>query len=266
MPRVYVQASLYSQDVLPGRAICAKELCLLQIVIICGITLTFFVLERVLPGRELPEAPGWYARALLLNACQLGIVVLAGVSWNRWLQGSSLLKLSAHAFPLPQGFTGWFVGTLVFYWWHRVRHEVNFLWRVFHQVHHSPTRIESLTAFYKHPLEIAADSLIMSVLLFSALGLSVAGAAWCNVFAVFGEFFYHSNLRTPHWLGYFLQRPEHHSIHHQRDVHKFNFGDITWWDRLFGTFRETDEFAAECGFPASHERQLGAMLLFEDRY
>jgi hypothetical protein len=36
----------------------------------------FFVLERLRPG----SSPGWYARALFLNLCQLGIVLLAGVS------------------------------------------------------------------------------------------------------------------------------------------------------------------------------------------
>jgi sterol desaturase/sphingolipid hydroxylase (fatty acid hydroxylase superfamily) len=67
-------------------------------------------------------------------------------------------------------------------------------------------------------------------------------------------------------MGYFLQRPEHHSIHHQLDVHQFNYGDITWWDRLFGTFRDADDFAQQCGFPDGHERNLGRMLAFRDNY
>jgi hypothetical protein len=48
--------------------------------IIVAATVLFFILERVLPGRTLPEAPGWYARAALLNLCQVGIVLLAGVA------------------------------------------------------------------------------------------------------------------------------------------------------------------------------------------
>jgi sterol desaturase/sphingolipid hydroxylase (fatty acid hydroxylase superfamily) len=64
----------------------------------------------------------------------------------------------------------------------------------------------------------------------------------------------------------FCKRPEHHSIHHQLDLHRFNYGDITWWDRLFGTFRDTDHFAKRCGFPEDHERRLGEMLIFEDAY
>ena len=234
--------------------------------IILVMTIAFFIFERVLPGRELPEVPGWYIRAAFLNTCQIGIVLVAGVLWNHWFKNHSLFHLSGVLSPWLEGLLGWFIGTFIFYWWHRVRHDVSFLWRVCHQVHHSPSRIELLTAFYKHPVEIAADSIIMSLLMFSLLGASTSGAAWYNVFAVFGEYFYHSNLRTPYWLGYFLQRPEHHSIHHQVDLHQFNYGDITWWDRLFGTFRETDDFAFQCGFPNEHETQLGGMLFFQDKY
>jgi sterol desaturase/sphingolipid hydroxylase (fatty acid hydroxylase superfamily) len=133
--------------------------------IIVAATVLFFILERVLPGRELPEAPGWYARAAFLNICQVGIVLLAGVAWNRWFQAWSVFHLSRSMPSFVQGFVGWFLGTFVFYWWHRVRHESRFLWRVCHQVHHSPARIELLTSFYKHPLEIAADSMIASVLI-----------------------------------------------------------------------------------------------------
>jgi len=191
--------------------------------------------------------------------------MLAGISWNRWLQGWSLLAIPKSTPAVLVGFLGWFIGTFVFYWWHRTRH-VSLLWRVCHQIHHSPARIEVLTAFYKHPIEIAANSVIASAIMFSLLGASVQAGAWFNVFAAVGEYFYHTNLCTPHWFGYFIQRTEHHSIHHQLDVHDFNYGDITWWDRLFGTFKETDEFAPQCGFPNGHEKNLGRMILFHDNY
>lgn len=239
---------------------------MLPAVLIGVLAAAFFLLERILPGRELPESGAWYLRTAFLNACQLGITIVAGLSWNRWLQGFSVLHMSSHLTVVLQGFLAWFVGTFVFYWWHRFRHENNFLWRVFHQVHHSPARIEMLTAFYKHPLEIAADSILSSAILFSLLGASLQAAAWYNVFAVLGEFFYHSNLKTPSWFGWFLQRPEHHSIHHQLGVHGYNYGDITWWDRIFGTFRETSGFAQACGFPDGNERKLARMLLFHDEY
>jgi sterol desaturase/sphingolipid hydroxylase (fatty acid hydroxylase superfamily) len=244
----------------------SEEIKMIPIAIILAATALFFLAERVLPGRELPEAPGWYARATLLNLSQLGIVLLAGIAWNQWLQHWSVFHISRSMPAFLQGLLGWFIGTFVFYWWHRARHDSTFLWRVCHQIHHSPARIELLTAFYKHPVEIVCDSIIASALMFSFLGASPEAGAWFNVFAVFGEYFYHSNLRTPRWMGYFLQRPEHHSIHHQLDVHQFNYGDITWWDRLFGTFREAEDFAPQCGFPDGHEKNLARMLAFRDNY
>lgn len=236
------------------------------IYLVFAIAAALFLAERWMPGRTLPNSPGWYLRAVFLNLCQLGIVVLAGVTWNDWLQGSSLLTISGAAPAAVQGLVAWFIGTFVFYWWHRARHKSQLLWRGLHQIHHSASRIEILTSFYKHPLEIAANSIIISVVLFVGLGASPEAAAWFNVFAAAGELFYHSNLRTPHWVGYFMQRPEHHSIHHEFDVHDYNYGDITWWDRLFGTFRDTYVFTRRCGFREGREQRLGDMLVFRDVY
>ena len=67
---------------------------MVPISIILAATVLFFFAERALPGRELPEAPGWYVRAALLNFAQLGIVMLAGVAWNHWLQQWSLFHIS----------------------------------------------------------------------------------------------------------------------------------------------------------------------------
>ena len=133
-------------------------------------------------------------------------------------------------------------------------------------MHHSPKRIELLTSFYKHPIEIIADSIITGFLIYYVLGGTALAGAWTSLFGATGEYFYHSNISTPKWLGYFLQRPEHHSIHHQLDVHKYNFGDITWWDRIFGTFKEADDFVPECGFPNDNESKVWDILKFKDVY
>ena len=239
---------------------------MLPLTLIFALAFGLFVSERIWPGRGLPRSSSWYTRAAFLNACQLGIVVMAGVTWNQWFAEWSVVSLKGEIPPILEGFIAWFVGTFVFYWWHRLRHSSRICWLVFHQIHHSATRIETLTAFYKHPLEIAANSIIASAIIYVIFGGSIEAAGWFNVFAAGGEFFYHTNLTTPHWAGYFLQRPEHHSIHHQYDVHDYNYGDITWWDRLFGTFRDTNEYAPRCGFAEGREQQLAPMLAFSDRH
>jgi sterol desaturase/sphingolipid hydroxylase (fatty acid hydroxylase superfamily) len=233
-------------------------------IVIFGVAAAFLALERLLPGRELPHSRGWHLRAWLLNMAQLGIVVLGGYTWSKWLQGPSLFSIDGDLPAFAQGLVCWFVGTFVFYWWHRARHASDFLWRTLHQIHHSASRIETLTSFYKHPLEIALNSALSSAIIFVLLGASVEAGAWYSLFAALGEFCYHMNVRTPRWFGWFLQRPEHHSIHHQLGVHHYNYGDITWWDRLFGTFAEADAFSPRCGYRGDRERRLAEMLVFRD--
>ena len=63
------------------------------ILLILGIAAAFIVAERLLPGRALPHVPGWYLRVIFLNACQLGIVILAAYTWNHWLLGWSLVSI-----------------------------------------------------------------------------------------------------------------------------------------------------------------------------
>lgn len=228
-------------------------------------TIAFLVLERVQPGRELPHVPGWYGRCLLVNLVQLLITVGTVSLWPIVFGGRSFLHLSNEASPLLQGFCAWLWGTFVFYWWHRLRH-ANGWWLLFHQLHHSPPRIETLTSFYKHPIEILADSFLSAVIIYPVLGCSIAGALWYNLFAAAGEYFYHSNVRTPRWLRFLIQTPELHSIHHQTDVHRYNFGDLPLWDRLFGTYKEATGFADRCGFPRDSERHLVMMLAFRNAF
>lgn len=106
--------------------------------LIFGVFACCFVLERIKPGWRLPHVPSWSRRVLLVNAVQLGVVTLAGVSWERWLSGASLFHLSAHLSPVAGGALAYFIATFLFYWWHRWRHESDLLWRAFHQIHHSP--------------------------------------------------------------------------------------------------------------------------------
>jgi sterol desaturase/sphingolipid hydroxylase (fatty acid hydroxylase superfamily) len=223
-----------------------------------------FVLERCVPGWKLPDVSTWPVRVILINLVQLIIVLLAGISWERWLSSRSLFELGRHASPLLGGALAYFIATFVFYWWHRWRHESDFLWAAFHQIHHSPQRIEVITSFYKHPLEMTVNSIIGSLLVYTLLGLTPAGGAFYTFCTAIGEFFYHTNVRTPRWIGYFFQRPEMHRVHHQYQRHKNNYGDITWWDMLFGTFDNPEGFNARCGFDGPKEQRLLSMLRFVD--
>ena len=223
-----------------------------------------FGLERLHPGWTLPRVRTWPVRVLAINAVQLAVVLLAGVSWERWLAGASLLHLSDHVSPVTGGLIAYFIATFVFYWWHRLRHTNATLWRLFHQIHHSPQRLEVITSFYEHPAEMVVNSLIGSLLVFALLGLSAQAGAVYTLCTALGEFFYHTNVKTPRWVGFVFQRPEMHRIHHQHARHTNNYGDITWWDMLFGTYENPRDWTAHCGFDADKEERLWDMLCWRD--
>ena len=228
-------------------------------------TIFFLIIERLKPGRKLPKIKNWYYQAILINLVQLLITLATARLWIEIFGEISLFKISNWQSQILQGLFAWFIGTFFFYWWHRVRHLKGF-WLIFHQIHHSPSRIEAITSFYKHPIEILSDAIFSALILYPLLGCSMMGAFWYNCFAGIGEYLYHSNIKTPKWFRYFIQTPELHSIHHQFGVHKYNFGDIPIWDRIFGTYKDTTEFAERCGFPKNAENKLKEMLLFKDVY
>jgi sterol desaturase/sphingolipid hydroxylase (fatty acid hydroxylase superfamily) len=231
---------------------------------IFGVAIFCFVLERSIPGWKLPRVRSWPSRVVAINLVQLGVVLIAGVTWEKWLSSASLFHLSRFVSPAAGGLIAYFVATFVFYWWHRWRHEHDILWRLFHQIHHSPQRLEVITSFYKHPGEMMLNSLIGSALVYSLLGLSLEAGAVYTACTALGEFFYHTNVRTPRWIGYFFQRPEMHRIHHQYGRHRNNYGDIVWWDMLFGTYENPREFSDRCGFDDEKVQRLLAMLAYRD--
>jgi sterol desaturase/sphingolipid hydroxylase (fatty acid hydroxylase superfamily) len=223
-----------------------------------------FLIERLIPGWKLPKVQTWPKRVLLLNLLQLCVVLLAGVSWELWLSRKSVFHLSSHFGPVVGGLLAYFVATFIFYWWHRWRHESDFLWRSFHQIHHSPQRIEVITSFYKHPGEMIVNSIIGSLLVYTLLGLSLEAGGIYTLCTALGEFFYHTSIKTPQWVGYFFQRPEMHRIHHEYGKHRNNYGDIVWWDWLFGTYENPANFETSCGFDAEKEERLIEMLCYTD--
>jgi sterol desaturase/sphingolipid hydroxylase (fatty acid hydroxylase superfamily) len=223
-----------------------------------------FVLERLIPGWRLPRVETWPARVIAINIVQLGIVLLAGLTWEEWLSRWSVFDLSTHLSPWAGGAVAYFVATFVFYWWHRWRHESDLLWLGFHQIHHSPQRIEVITSFYKHPLEMTVNSILGSLIVYTLLGLDLKAGAIYTAFTALGEFFYHTSVRTPRWIGYVFQRPEMHRIHHEYGRHRNNYGDIVWWDMLFGTYENPERFESTCGFDDAREQQLLPMLAFRD--
>lgn len=238
---------------------------MLVAVLVGVVALVMIRVEHLRPGRLWRAVPGWWGRVTALNAVQALIIATAGMTWGRWLPGLGLWNAEAHLGVIGAAVMGYLVLTFVYYWWHRARHAHPWLWRFLHQVHHSPTRIEVATSFYKHPLEIAANSLLSGAILFIPCGLGPASATLTVLLCGFAELFYHWNVKTPYWIGFLIQRPESHCVHHQRGVHAYNYSDLPLWDILFGTFHNPrSQLDVRCGFEDDGEQRLGQMLIGKD--
>jgi sterol desaturase/sphingolipid hydroxylase (fatty acid hydroxylase superfamily) len=224
------------------------------------------ITERRRPGTLLPQVRGWSLRSKLFVVIEMFAVAFAVVAWLMVVPEAavgSLVNISEQPLAL-QVTMNFLLSMFGFYGWHRIRHESDFLWRVTHQFHHSPSRIETITAFYKHPLEVIADTWLNLALSFLVLGVSVEAFVAHTACIAASQFFVHMNFATPRWVGYFIQRPEMHRIHHEFGVHKNNYADLPLWDMLFGTYRNPENVNVDCGFEAHREARVLDMLALKN--
>lgn len=224
----------------------------------------FLVTERIWPARMFPPRRGWQwiGIAFLLLLATLGTVVplllpLQWMSAHRWLDGTRL--------GVAGGTLAGFIALeLLIYAWHRTAHRVDFLWRGFHQVHHSPRRVDMPGSVLFHPFEMLVQLGLQLFATVIVLGLDPLAAALVGYLVAFNGMFQHWNVRTPAWLGYVIQRPEAHCVHHRLGFHHYNFADFPPIDMLFGTFRNPRAFMGTCGFDGGADARLGAMLVLAD--
>ena len=232
-----------------------------------AIPLTYLVMlaiERLAPAREFPPRKGWawigIGFLVLIAATGAVVPLLLPLDWlaeHRWIDGTGLGVAGG-------AIVGYGVLSFFAYLWHRAAHGVGILWRGFHQLHHSPQRVDISGSAFFHPLEMMVQVLVQLFVTVIVLGLDPLAAALVGYIAAFYGMFQHWNVRTPQWLGYVIQRPESHCVHHRKGFHYYNYSDFPPWDILFGTFRNPKNYIGECGFESPSDRRMGAMLAFAD--
>ncbi|KAJ6184045.1 hypothetical protein N7519_005346 [Penicillium mononematosum] len=138
-----------------------------------------------------------------------------------------------------------------FYWYHRVMHDVNGLWK-FHRTHHLTKHPNPLLTIYADSeqefFDIAGIPL-MTWFTMKFMGMPMGFYEWhvCQMYVIFAELAGHSGLRLhaspPNPLTWLMRMfdaelvIEDHDLHHRRGWKKsHNYGKQTRvWDRLFGT-------------------------------
>jgi sterol desaturase/sphingolipid hydroxylase (fatty acid hydroxylase superfamily) len=126
---------------------------------------------------------------------------------------------------------------------HVMVHAVPVLWRL-HRVHHADPDYDLTTGTRFHPLEIVL-SMGIKFATIALLGAPVLAVVVFEVLLSACATFNHGNIRLPaaldRVLRWFIVTPDMHRVHHsvEDDESNSNFGfNLTWWDRLFGTYRE----------------------------
>jgi sterol desaturase/sphingolipid hydroxylase (fatty acid hydroxylase superfamily) len=220
------------------------------------------LVEYVAPGRTLPALRGWHVRALGAFAVYFLLSSYLPLLWADALAPLQLADLS-HWPVWAAAACGLLAYEFGAYAWHRSMHRFGVLWQTFHQMHHSAERLDVASAFWFSPLDMVAWTLLPGVVL-TVLGLSPQAATLTILAITFLAMFQHANVRTPRWLGFLVQRPEMHSVHHARGIHHYNYADLPVIDLLFGTFRNPREHAHATGFWHGASTRVVDMLLLRD--
>ncbi|MGI9307667.1 MAG: sterol desaturase family protein [Gammaproteobacteria bacterium] len=225
----------------------------------------FLLLDYVVQKRRYTKTRFWRTRALAVTVAIFFWAGEVATFWANLLGDYHLFDLSALSL-VGEIAIGILVYQLLHYWYHRAVHKYDWMWKGFgHQLHHSAESLDAWGAHYLHPLDAAMFTTWGSLVFVPLLGLSMEATVISAVFLTFNGMFQHANIATPHWLGYLIQRPESHNIHHARGVHRYNYADLPLIDMLFGTFRNPRKLdATECGFYDGASTRIPEMLIGRD--
>lgn len=157
-----------------------------------------------------------------------------------WLKTVVALPTWAHAFGALLLLDAWM------YVWHRINHEIPFLWR-FHRVHHNDAKMDVTTASRFHTGEIAISSTLrVGIVLLFGIFLWELVLYETLMFAVVQ--FHHANVNLPTSVDRALRTvivtPNMHRVHHSRHQPETdsNYSSLfSFWDRIGRSFRLRDD-------------------------
>ncbi len=149
-------------------------------------------------------------------------------------------------FDIQPGALTWialfFLTDLVWYWYHRLAHEINLFWAV-HVVHH-----QSEDFNYTVSARITVFQAVVRCMFWSVLPLigfpAVMVVVLLLVHGLYPFFIHTRALGKWGWLEKILVTPTHHEIHHASNPEYLdkNYGDVLIiWDKMFGTFAKAKE-------------------------
>ncbi|GFE79090.1 hypothetical protein GCM10011487_10900 [Steroidobacter agaridevorans] len=222
-----------------------------------------FTREVIAPASKNHCDRRWLILASLIGAVTIVTTIGVGYIFSAHIESVAIFQFTRTMPDVLVGLLSFLLTSFIFYWWHRITHKSDALWRIFHQLHHSARRLESLTAFFAHPLDTAAAVIIGAFSSYLVFGASPVAAGIALLMTGAFDLFVHADISTPRWVGYIVQRPEMHTVHHAHNHHAQNYG-LPIWDMVFGTWCNPDSRALRLGFDDDKSDRVYDMLMLRD--
>lgn len=175
------------------------------------------------------------------------VVLAATAASTVWHSRLSVERLFAHRLrPAASGWrnlalavAGW---DFIYYWNHRLSHEIRYMWAI-HVVHHSSQRYNLSTALRQPVLDAFEPSLPYGVL--GLGGISPYQIELARGINLLYQYWIHTEaIRRIGPLETILNSPSHHRVHHgsnRRYIDRNHGSILIIWDRLFATFEPETE-------------------------
>jgi sterol desaturase/sphingolipid hydroxylase (fatty acid hydroxylase superfamily) len=158
-----------------------------------------------------------------------------GAPKRQWAVGGHRRDLGTGVAAWTAAMLGW---DFIYYWNHRLMHEVRALWAI-HVVHHSSERFNLSTAL-RQPVASTFGVFVPYGWL-SRLGVRPSLVEYARGLNLIYQFWIHTDtIRTIGAAEAVLNTPSHHRVHHgsnERYLDRNHAGILVVWDRLFGTFQ-----------------------------
>lgn len=149
-------------------------------------------------------------------------------------------------FKINEGFWIWillFLATdFIWYWYHRLGHEVNIFWAA-HIVHHQSEDFNYTVSARITIFQALLRSGFWCILPFLGFPASMI-TVMLLIHGLYPFFIHTRTIGNLGWLEYIFVTPSHHRVHHANNEEYLdkNYGDVLIiWDKLFGTFAKEQE-------------------------
>lgn len=207
---------------------------------ICFIVLEYFLSRKKYPGYF--NLHNSVANISIGIAERLADVFIAGTFYFVY----DYLQKNYGLFHIKPGLALWILLFLftdfLWYWYHRLAHEINILWLA-HIVHH-----QSEDFNYTVSARITIFQALARTVFWSFLPLAGFPAGMItSMLIIHGAYPFFIHTRLIGKLGileYILVTPSHHRVHHASNEKYLdkNYGDVLIiWDKIFGTFQKEEE-------------------------